>query len=542
MAASRSVESFAVFYRDRPALTLRWNTPRHTTRTTRPAAMRSSSSGVRRKTVWGCPPAAQIASHARRSSSTSVVSGAGCPSGATPPMAKPVCARTKSASARPMASPSSAPSFASSTRLAPLVSTSSGRPLSRRRNTSDFTICPTSQPTAAAASADVRAACSRTTIVVATPAAASASATRRALAGSSATRGDDGAGVAHLGEVLEVVVGFVRDVLRERERPEVAGEAWTLGGAGRQRGQVGQRLGARAAERREVVVESALATVALPAPGDRIEGLEARALLRRHEPEARQEEPTLQLHEMREHLLHRPLVRLRTLAERPRVEPGGQLGHAVGDLRERAEQLGQRQRDARLAPLRRHPERRAHILDLSQVLGVVRVHRRRVRRHREGAATRADALAAPPGVVQPAEQLHRLAARVGERAEQRRRGRESRHRQLTLGHRGPRRAGSNSSTGLPAGSSSRICLPPLPTTISFRNRTPATRSFSTSRLRSSTSSWMRFQPPGSGLRPSGIAWPAPPPPPGVLSSRRSAPCESIAKPGPGWTSTWNPSW
>src|SRR5947199_438835 len=221
----------------------------------------------------------------------SVVSGAGCARGATPPIAKPVCARTKSASARPTDSPRSAPSFASSTRLAPLVSTSSGRPLSRRRNTSDFTICATSQPTAAAASADVRAACSRTTIVVATPAAASASATRRALAGSSATRGDDGAGVAHLGEVLEVVVGFVRDVLRERERPEVAGEAWTLGGAGRQRGQVGQRLGARAAERREVVVESALATVALPAPGDRIEALEARAILRRHEPEARQEEP-----------------------------------------------------------------------------------------------------------------------------------------------------------------------------------------------------------------------------------------------------------
>jgi hypothetical protein len=32
--------------------------------------------------------------------------------------------------------------------------------------------------------------------------------------------------------------------------------------------------------------------------------------------------------------------------------------------------------------------------------------------------------------------------------------------------------GSNNSTGLPEGSSSRICLPPTPTTISFRNETP----------------------------------------------------------------------
>src|SRR2546428_5631454 len=94
------------------------------TATTRPPAMRTSSSGVRRNTVWGCPPAAQIASHLSRASSTSVVSGAGCARGATPPIAKPVCARTKSASARPTDSPSSAPSFASSTRLAPLVSTS----------------------------------------------------------------------------------------------------------------------------------------------------------------------------------------------------------------------------------------------------------------------------------------------------------------------------------------------------------------------------------------------------------------------------------
>ena len=66
------------------------------------------------------------------------------------------------------------------------------------------------------------------------------------------------------------------------------------------------------------------------------------------------------------------------------------------------------------------------------------------------------------------------------------------------------RRGSSNSTGLPAGSSSRICLPPKPVMTSLRKRTPAARSRSTSVARSSTSSWMRFQPPGSGLRPGAI--------------------------------------
>src|SRR5438094_6277692 len=98
-----------------------------------------------------------------------------------------------------------------------------------------------------------------------------------------ATRGDDRAAGAHLGEVLEVVVGHVRRVVREGERAEVAGEARALAGAGRQRGEVGQRLGARAAKGREVVLEAALAPIALAAPRDRIERLEARALFGRHE-------------------------------------------------------------------------------------------------------------------------------------------------------------------------------------------------------------------------------------------------------------------
>src|SRR5918993_3714451 len=84
--------------------------------------------------------------------------------------------------------------------------------------------------------------------------------------------------------------------------------------------------------------------------------------------------------------------------------------------------------------------------------------------------------------------------------------------------------------GLPEGSSSRICLPPLPPTISLRKCASVSRNASTSLLRSSTSSWMRFQPPGSGLRPSGMGWPAPPAP-GSLSRRRSSPRERTAKPG-----------
>ena len=53
-------------------------------------------------TVCGVPPAAQISGKAARSRSTTVVSGAGCPVGATPPMAWPVASRTCSGVARLM--------------------------------------------------------------------------------------------------------------------------------------------------------------------------------------------------------------------------------------------------------------------------------------------------------------------------------------------------------------------------------------------------------------------------------------------------------
>ena len=62
-----------------------------------------------------------------------------------------------------------------------------------------------------------------------------------------------------------------------------------------------------------------------------------------------------------------------------------------------------------------------------------------------------------------------------------------------------------------------------------------------SAARSETSSWIRFQPPGSGLRPSGIAWAAPPGPAGSESSSRSGPRERIAKGGAGRAVTSNPS-
>ena len=90
-------------------------------------------------------------------------------------------------------------------------------------------------------------------------------------------------------------------------------------------------------------------------------------------------------------------------------------------------------------------------------------------------------------------------------------------------------------------SSTSTWSPPRPWTISLRSVAPAARSASTSAARSATSSWIRFQPPGSGLRPSGIAWAAPPGPAGSESSSRSGPRERIAKGGAGRAVTSNPS-
>jgi hypothetical protein len=108
-----------------------------------------------------------------------------------------------------------------------------------------------------------------------------------------------------------------------------------------------------------------------------------------------------------------------------------------------------------------------------------------------------------------------------------------------LPKRASRRIGWNSSTGFPDGSSTSTCLPPTPSTMSFRNATP--RAFSAALAsRSSTSSWKRFQPPGAGTVPSGIAWPPPGPPPGADSTRRRSPRDSMAKPGAGCISRVKP--
>ena len=92
---------------------------------------------------------------ASRSASQNTGSGSSEPSGATPPIAKPVYSRTRAASARAIRPPASAASRASSRRLSPATSASTGR--SSHRKTSDLTICPTPAPTAAAASTAVRA-------------------------------------------------------------------------------------------------------------------------------------------------------------------------------------------------------------------------------------------------------------------------------------------------------------------------------------------------------------------------------------------------
>src|ERR1044071_349859 len=71
-----------------------------------------------------------------------------------------------------------------------------------------------------------------------------------------------------------------------------------------------------------------------------------------------------------------------------------------------------------------------------------------------------------------------------------------------------RPAGWNSSIGLPEGSSSRICWPPGPVTMSLRNLSPPARSRPTSAAMSSTTNSIRFQPPGVGFSPSGMGVPA----------------------------------
>ena len=106
--------------------------------------------------MCGWPAAAQITGYRDSQLSTSVLTGAGWPTGATPPIAWPVQARTDLASARATdTAPRSAATRAVSTRCAPLVITSRGDPSAL--NTRLFAIAPISQPSCAAAALAVGA-------------------------------------------------------------------------------------------------------------------------------------------------------------------------------------------------------------------------------------------------------------------------------------------------------------------------------------------------------------------------------------------------
>jgi hypothetical protein len=76
--------------------------------------------------------------------------------------------------------------------------------------------------------------------------------------------------------------------------------------------------------------------------------------------------------------------------------------------------------------------------------------------------------------------------------------------------------------------------------MSLRNFTPADRSCSISAAMSSTIKWMRFQPPGRGVRPSGIDRPAELF--GPLSSSRRLPRTTSANAGAALERSVKPKW
>src|SRR4051794_15739525 len=98
-----------------------------------------------------------------------------------PPIANPVEARTASASGRVRASPITPAAAFSFTRLRPETKSRYGAPLALPAKTSDLTICPTSQPHAAAASSAVRVDCGMARMAIARPSRSAASRTLSAL-------------------------------------------------------------------------------------------------------------------------------------------------------------------------------------------------------------------------------------------------------------------------------------------------------------------------------------------------------------------------
>ncbi len=128
--------------------------------------------------MWrGVPAAAQTSGKASSLGSAKVGEGVRCPSGATPPIAKPVTLRTTSTSARDRASPASAAAFAGSTLLPPAVRNRYSRPLVPWKRI-DLTIWSTTTPASAAAASAVRISAAAATTFEGMPAACSAAATR----------------------------------------------------------------------------------------------------------------------------------------------------------------------------------------------------------------------------------------------------------------------------------------------------------------------------------------------------------------------------
>jgi len=103
----------------------------------------------------------------------------------------------------------------------------------------------------------------------------------------------------------------------------------------------------------------------------------------------------------------------------------------------------------------------------------------------------------------------------------------------------PYRSGSKSSRGLPSGSSNWICLPPGPTSISLRKRSPAFFSAAMRAGRSATWRSTRFHPPGSWRLPSGIG--RDPEAPGPLRTSFRLPTDTWANAGKCCWSSLNPS-
>ena len=104
------------------------------------------------------------------------------------------------------------------------------------------------------------------------------------------------------------------------------------------------------------------------------------------------------------------------------------------------------------------------------------------------------------------------------------------------------RVGSNSSTGLPDGSSTRICLPPTPVTISLRKRAPALAQLRDQRLEVGDLELEAVPAAGRGQRAVRHRLPRRRArrPARSAASRRS-PLESIANGGAGCITSWKPS-